>query len=99
MIVKLLDAVDVDTNGTGVIGDGAERLCHIYATSFGGGTVTLQVSTDGGVAWTTIKQAGGADAAFVADIVVVIALIPSTVLIRATLTGSVAASDVSAVLA
>lgn len=99
MTVKLLDAVDVDTNGSGVAGNGDERLCHIYATDFGSGTVTLQMSTDGGTVWTTILQAGGTDAAFTAAVIIVIASYPSSVLLRAILTGSTSPSDVSAVLA
>lgn len=99
MITKLLDAVDVDTNGAGVSGDGARRLCHIYAVAFGGGTVTLQMSTNGGTTWTTLIQADGTDAAFTAAVVIEIALISQSVLIRATLTGSGGASDVTAELA
>jgi len=98
-IVKLLDAVDVDTNGAGVQGDGAERLCHIYAVAFGSGTVTLQMSTDGGTTWTGINQADGTAAAFTVATVVVVSLIPAATLIRAILTGSSGASDVTAELA
>lgn len=98
MIVKLLDAVDTDTNGTGVAGDGAERLCHIYGTDFDGGTVTLQMATDGGTVWTTILQADGSAAAFTAAVFVLIAPYSPSVLLRATLTGSTTPVDVTAEL-
>ncbi len=98
MIVKLLNAVDTDTTGTGAAGDGAERLCHIYGTDFDGGTVTLQMATDGTV-WTTILQADGSDAAFTVAVVVLIAPYPPSVLLRATLTGSGSPVDVTAELA
>jgi len=44
---KLLDAVIVDTTGTGIVHQGGAFTIQIQSSSFGGGTVKIQGSLDG----------------------------------------------------
>ena len=90
----LLKAVDADVNGTGITTDGGSKTVQIWATNFGGGTVTLQSSADGGVTWVTLTIAG-LPATFTSNAVRKIDRLGQGMLIRATLAGSTGASNVN----
>ena len=97
MVAKLLDAVAVDTNGTGVKADGGGKTLAVWATSFGSGTVTIQGSPDGGVTWITLTIAGN-PAAFTANSIRYIDRLGQGMQIRAILAGSTGASNVNAAI-
>ena len=76
--------------------DGAEPLIAVWATSFGGGTVTIQVSPDDGTTWITMKKLlDGSAATYTSNTTDLLEDIAAGYLIRATLTGSTAASNVN----
>lgn len=67
----LLDAVDADTDGdsneihSGYRAGRADvRSCFVWATSFGGGTVTIQVTPDNGTNWFPARTSDGIQATF-----------------------------------
>lgn len=90
----LLEDVDVDTNGTGVYGDGGPKPIAIWATNFGGGTVTIQGSPDAGTTWVTLTV-DAVDATFTANAIRYVVRIGRGMQIRATLTGSAGADSVN----
>jgi len=94
-MAKLLDNVSVDTDGTPVLGDGSGKGLAIWATTWGSGTVTIQVSPDNKVTWIT-ATIGGNPASFTANAVRYIIKIGQGQWIRATLTGSSGAVGVNA---
>jgi len=96
----LLDNVSVDTDGVGVAADGGSKTVVIWISSggsFGGGTITLQTSPDGGGSsdtWVTLTI-NAVDATFTANAARVIDHLGPGLFIRATLTGATAASNVN----
>lgn len=91
---KLLNNVSADTTGSGIKADGGSKTLSVWATSFGGGTVTIQASPDG-TTWITLTLSGGDSATFTANAVRLIDRIGQGMQIRATLTGSTAPSGVN----
>lgn len=73
--------------------DGAEFVLAIFATSFGGGTVTLEGSPDGGVTWIGLtKLVDNSAATFTANTFVVLYQIAQGYLVRARLSGATSPS-------
>lgn len=95
--LKLLDNVSVDTDGTPDKGLGQGMGLTIWATSFGGGAVNIELSPDNGVTW-VLATYGGNPASFTSNITKYIVKIGQGQLIRATLTGSSGASNVNAMI-
>ena len=92
----LLWEVNVDTDGEAVKGDGGSKQLIIQADNFGGGVVTIQTSFDK-IIWVTMIY-NGVPAVFPSNISLYLNRIGQGAWIRATLTGSLGASNVSAVL-
>lgn len=92
-MTRLLNNVSVDTDGTPQPGDGGSKQISIWATNYGGGSVTIQTSPDL-VTWITIKYMGS-PAVFTSDISLKLDKIGQGMFIRATLTGSSGASGVN----
>jgi hypothetical protein len=90
----LLEDISADANGTGVNADGGGKTVSIWATNFGGGTVTIQGSPDGGTTWITLTE-GGVAVAFIANAVRYIDRLGIGMQIRATLVGSAGADSVN----
>ncbi len=97
MRIKLLESVSVNTTGSQNTTTGSGQNICVWATNFGGGTVTVQVSPDSGTTWITITY-NGAPAIFVANAVYYCERISTELLVRATLTGASGASNVNAIL-
>ncbi len=91
----LLTDVSVDANGTAVESDGAGKLLVVWATDFGSGTVTIQVSPDGGTTWIALLVIGTA-VAFTANAAQFLDWIGQGLQIRAVLSGSSGADSVNA---
>lgn len=91
----LLNGVNIDTDGIPVDGDGGNKVFAVWANDFGGGTVTLEASPDGGTTWITLTY-GGNPATFTGNTIRLIDRIGQGMKIRATLTGSTGASNVNA---
>lgn len=91
----LLTDVSVDVNGTAIESDGAGKLLIVWATDFGGGTVTVQVSPDGGTTWIALLVIGTA-VAFTANAAQFLDRVGQGMQIRAILSGSSGASAVNA---
>lgn len=83
----LLNGVTEDINGTGIAADGSKHSFAIWSTDFGGGSVSLQASPDGGTTWITLII-GGAAATYSANTVGVIDYLGPGMLIRAILASS-----------
>lgn len=91
--IDLLGAngIDADASGDAIGWNGGEGTLVVWATAFGGGTVTLELSPDEGTTWiavgteTTLTANGAAGFKLAAG-----------VQIRATLSGSAAADAVRA---
>jgi hypothetical protein len=94
-MTMLLQNVSVDTDGAGIPADGGTKTLSIWATSFGGGSVTIQGSPDGGTTWITLTY-GGNPAIFTENTFRLINRLGQGLLIRAILTGSTGASNVNA---
>ena len=102
--MKLLDAVDANTTGASfeIVGNNARgstqsfRSVFVYADSWGGGTVTIQVSPDNGSNWFTARLDDSTQASFTASDMKN-ALIRGT-LIRAILTGATSPSNVTVIV-
>lgn len=84
--VWLLNGVEADTDGTGQHPISGPMSLWIWSTDFGGGTVNIEASPDGGTTWIALTI-DGSPAAFTADALRVIAGLNGGQL-RATLTGS-----------
>lgn len=98
-MIKLLDAVSVNTNGTKQKSDGASKNLSVWATSFGTGKVTFQVSPNDGVTWITPKINGN-PAEFTEDSSVKVDFVGQGQHVRAILTGANGStSNVNAVIA
>lgn len=95
--VKLLDAVDVDTVGSGEPGAGGPYNLTVFADNFGGGTVSIEISDDNGSHWVPVTFLGVA-LLVTTDTSLLINKISQGQLIRASLSGSSGASNVSAIL-
>ena len=91
----LLENVSVDTDGDGKPADGGSKSVAIWGTDFGGGSVTLQSSPDGGSTWITLTV-GGSPAVYTANAVQFIDRLGQGMEIRAILTGSSGAENVNA---
>ncbi len=94
----LLENISVDTDGAGVNADGSNKTLCVWATSFGGGTVNIEGSPDGGTTWIILQLINGADAQFTANTFKIIDRLGQGCLIRATLAGSSGANNVNAAL-
>lgn len=96
---NLLDSVSVNTNGSPFpIQDKTIKNIYVSATSFGGGTVTIQWSLDPDALtpiWTTAKDIFGTDMVFTANKNVTTLSLYGAYY-RAILTGSSGASNVCA---
>lgn len=97
MPIKLLDNVSADTNGAAFPCDGGNQTFSVWATSFGGGTVTLQASPDAGTTWITLTI-NGDPATFTANDVKMVDRLGVGMRVRATLTGSTSPVALSAAL-
>jgi hypothetical protein len=94
---KLLDAIDADADGAAFPASGSSKILAVWATDFGGGTVTLEASPDGGTTWITVTIAAAA-ITLTANGYRVIDRTTQGMVYRATLTGSTNPTDVSAYL-
>ncbi len=97
-MISLLDAVDLDTDGSLVTATVYPKIVAVWATDFGGGTVNLETSPDDGVTWIPITRNGVALTYTTNTVDQISGLIPQGFPIRATLTGSTTPTDVSAAL-
>lgn len=86
--IKIMDGINVDTVSSNSTMLGVVTLIYIFATSFGGGTITIENSVDGGVTWIPLKLYTNSDA----DEIIALA---ENSLLRARLTGSGGASNVN----
>ena len=100
MATLLLENVSANTDGAGFKSDGSRKNVYVYATSFGGGTITLQAKAPVADApWITLTLPDSAPATFTANAVRIIDNIAQGCEIRATLTDATAPSGVYVVLA
>lgn len=91
----LLNNVSANTDGAAVQSDGARKQVFVYATSFGGGSITLQARAGvTGSPWITLTLPDGAPAIFTSNVTRVIDYIAQGCEIRATLTGATSPSGV-----
>lgn len=97
IIMKLLDAVDTNTVGVGYHGNGCQYNLTVFADSFGGGTVSIEISDNGGTHWVPVTFLGAA-LTFTASSSRTITKLSQGQLIRASLSGATGASNVSAIL-
>jgi hypothetical protein len=96
----LLQNVSVDTVGAGVLADGSNKTLAVWATtggSFGGGSVTINGSPDGGVTWITLTY-NGSPAVFTSNIVLLADRLCTGMMFQAVLSGSSGASHVNAAI-
>lgn len=93
----LLKNVSVDTDGDLIKGDGSKYELDIWATSFGGGTVNIEISPDNGTTW-ILATYGGNPASFSENKALHIEKVAHGEYIRATLTGSTGADNVNAII-
>lgn len=91
----LLENISIDTDGVGIPADGGSKTLAIWADDFGGGSVTIQGSPNGGNTWVTLTY-GGNPAIFTENTVRLVNRLGQGMQIRATLTGSTGASNVNA---
>lgn len=84
----LLQNVSANATGTAVENSGEEAILAIFATSFGGGTVTVEGTPNGGTTWITLTKKDGNPATFTANAFAVCFKIAQGYQIRARLTGS-----------
>lgn len=94
----LLENVNIDTDGTSVAADGANKTLVVWATNFGGGTVTIECSPDGGVTWITLTS-NGIPVAYTSNNIALVFRIGSGLLVRGRFAGSAGASNVNMVIA
>jgi hypothetical protein len=73
---------------------GATMSVSVRADDFGGGTVSLECSADGGIKWAILLKPDGNPAAFTVDSDVLVDRLSPGQMIRATLAGSTAPSNV-----
>lgn len=92
---RLLDSVIVDTVGTPIDGDGASKQISVWATSFGGGSVAIQISPDNGTTWNYLIYNGN-PAVFTTNADIFDYKFSIGTLMRAVLTESTGASNVCA---
>lgn len=92
----LLDEVDVDTVGDAVAVDGGEHTVVVWGANFGGGTVTIELSPDDGTTWITLQDWSLTNVDFTANEARMIGALGQGLKLRAVLSGSAGASDVSA---
>lgn len=98
-MITLLDGVSANTNGDAVNLLGGALSVFVQGTDFGGGTVTLEVSVDGGTVWHTAKQQDGVtDLTASGNSTFVMWGYAAGVAVRATLTGASGADTVSVFL-
>ena len=90
----LLENVSVDTTGAGIQGDGGNKGISIYATSFGSGNVSLEISPDEGTTWINVPY-NGVPSAFTTNVDLLLLTLRQEWIIRAKLTGSSGASGVN----
>ncbi len=96
--VRLLDNANADTTGSPVTGSGASKSITVFADNFGGGTVTLELSDDNGGHWVPVTQEGTA-VTFVENTSAFLRKLAQGQKIRAKLSGSSGASNVTLVMA
>ena len=94
-MTKLLNNVSVDTVGVGPLGDGGNKVLAVWGAAFGGGSVTIEASPDGGTTWITLTY-GGNPAVFTTNTIRLLDRIGQGMQIRASLSGSTGASNVNA---
>jgi len=94
-MTMLLQDVSVDTVGVGQLGDGGSKVLAVWATSFGGGSVTIEGSPDGGTTWIVLTY-GGNPAVFTSNIILTLDRIGQGMMVRAVLAGSSGASHLNA---
>jgi hypothetical protein len=93
----LLNSVSADTTGQGICGNKKKLVAYVWATNFGGGTVTIECSPDQGTTWFTCKHlADDGDATFTSNGYVDLQPVGSDAWIRAVLSGSTSPSNVNA---
>jgi hypothetical protein len=94
-MINLLDNVSVDTVGEGFNTLGTDGVLAIYADNFGGGSVSIELSPDGGATWIIATQ-NGLPFSATANATVTINRVGQSMKIRAVLAGSTGASNVNA---
>jgi len=92
---RSLNNVSVDTTGLAIQGDGGSKVISVWGADFGGGSVALEISPDGGTTW-NIMIYKGSPAVFTNNVDLFLVKFPQSYLIRATLSGSTGASGVNA---
>lgn len=90
----LLQNVSVDTTGDAVKGDGGNKVIQVSATSYGGGTVSLEGRLTPTLNWTTLTYLGS-PAEFTEDTILKLDYLANGMDMRAVLYGSTAASNVN----
>ena len=96
----LLQNISVDTVGAGIMADGSNKALAVWTTtggSFGGGSVTINGSPDGGVTWIPLTY-NGAPAVFTSNTILLIDRLSMGMEIQAVLSGSSGASNVNAAI-
>lgn len=97
MRIILLNGISVNTTGSAKNTTGSGQNICVWATNFGGGSVTVQVSPDSGTTWITITY-NGAPAIFTSNSVFYCERISTELLVRAVLSGASGAINVNAIL-
>ena len=92
--IKLLDGVNVDTDGPARKGDGGGKVLTIYGTSLGGGSITIELSNEDTTNWVPITYSGSPFVATSFE-AYYIRRISQGQYVRARLTGSTGASNVN----
>lgn len=97
-IIKLLDGVSVDTVGDATRGDGGVKVLSVIGNSLGGGSVTVEVSDDDQTYWAPVTFKDGIPFVVTDFLAFKLEKMPQAQFIRATLSGSSGANDVSVIL-
>lgn len=96
-VIKLLDAVNVNTVGDPFPGTGGSKNLTVFADNFGGGEVVLEISDDGGSHWVPVTFQSSPFSTTV-NTSAYLEKVAQGQLIRATLQSATGASNVSAYL-
>jgi hypothetical protein len=94
-VIRLLDKVSTDTVGGIFPGDGKDKVLNITATSLGGGTISVELSDTTGTLWAPAMYKD--DVPFEVTTIGAYKLekMPAGIYIRASLSGSTGANNVS----
>ncbi len=97
-IIKLLDNVSVDTVGTASRGDGGVKVLSVVGNLLGGGSVSVEVSDESKTYWAPVTFKDGIPFVVTSFGAYKLEKMPQAQYIRATLSGSTGANNVSVIL-